>query len=183
MVNHDSRFSHHNQPIFVSVYKDHEAEQEKVIILCVLPAGVTDVRFHLLGSGPGTMLAVVEYILYDWPPITYGIDALFGEEIKRGEKATCDPRIAALKDDGLSIGINKRNFTSRNLSGAQSIFRTGNCTPSSCSCQTVNIEGVVFQNPHFQCGNFESLLQIRRAVKKGDNAVYFRLKHYVFKYF
>ncbi len=77
-VNLDSRFNHHNQPIVVSVYKDHVTEQEKVIILCVLPSGATDIRFRLVGSGPGTILAVVEYA---WPPIAYEIEALFGDKI------------------------------------------------------------------------------------------------------
>ena len=96
VVNQDSRFTHHNQPIVVSVYKDHVTEQEKGIILCTLPSGASDARFRLLGSGPGTRLAVMKYA---WPPIAYEIDELFGEEIKSGEMAACDPRIAALKDD------------------------------------------------------------------------------------
>jgi hypothetical protein len=95
-VNSDSRFNHLNQPIVVSVYKDHVTEQEKVIILCVLPSGATDIRFRLLGSGPGTTLGVVEY---EWPPIAYQIDELFGDEIRRGEMAACDPKIVALKSD------------------------------------------------------------------------------------
>ena len=96
VVNQDSRFTHHNQPIVVSVYKDHVTEQEKGIILCTLPSGASDARFRLLGSGPGTRLAVMKYA---WPPIAYEIDELFGEEIRSGEMAACDPRIAALKDD------------------------------------------------------------------------------------
>jgi hypothetical protein len=95
-VNQDSRFNHINQPIVVSVYKDHETEQEKVIILCVLPSGATDIRFRLLGSGPGTILAVVEY---SWPPIAFEIEDLFRDEIKKGDIAPCDPKILALKDD------------------------------------------------------------------------------------
>jgi hypothetical protein len=94
LVNSDSRFNHLNQPIVVSVYKDHVTEQEKVIILCVLPSGATDIRVCLLGSGPGTTLGVVEY---EWPPIAYQIDELFGDEIRRGEMAACDPKIVALK--------------------------------------------------------------------------------------
>nr|CAH0103734.1 unnamed protein product [Daphnia galeata] len=95
-VNQDSRFNHINQPIVVSVYKDHETEQEKVIILCVLPSGATDIRFRLLGSGPGTILAVVEY---SWPPIAFEIEDLFRDEIKKGDMAPCDPKILAFKDD------------------------------------------------------------------------------------
>ncbi len=95
-VNQDSKFNHINQPIVVSAYKDHETEQEKVIILCVLPSGATDIRFRLLGSGPGTILAVVEY---SWPPIAFEIEDLFRDEIKKGDIAPCDPKILALKDD------------------------------------------------------------------------------------
>jgi len=96
LVNLDSRFNHHNQPIVVSVYRDHLTEQEKVIVLCVLPHGAEEIRFRLVGSGPGTMLAVMEY---EWPPIAFEIEALFGDEIKKGEMSTCDPKILALKDD------------------------------------------------------------------------------------
>jgi hypothetical protein len=95
-VNSDSRFNHLNQPTVVSVYKDHVTEQEKVIILCVLPSGATDIRFRLLGSGPGTTLGVVEY---GWPPIAYQIEELFADEIKSGVMAACDPKIVALKSD------------------------------------------------------------------------------------
>jgi hypothetical protein len=94
--NPDSRFSHHNQPILVSVYKDHVTEQEKVIMLCVLPNGATEIRFRLVGSGSGSRLAVIEYT---WPPIAYEIEALFGEEIKKAEMSACDPKILALKED------------------------------------------------------------------------------------
>ena len=93
VVNQDSRFTHRNQPTVVSVYKDHVTAQEKVN---TLPFGASDARFRLLGSRPGNRLAVVDYA---WPPIAYEIDELFGEEIRSGEMAACDPRIAALKDD------------------------------------------------------------------------------------
>ncbi|XP_032778823.2 uncharacterized protein LOC116917465 [Daphnia magna] len=95
-MNLDSRFNNNTQPIVVSVYKDHVTEQEKVIILCVLPNGADEIRFRLIGSGPGTMFAVIEYA---WTPIAYEIEALFGDEIKKAEMATCDPKILALKDD------------------------------------------------------------------------------------
>ncbi|KAK4021578.1 hypothetical protein OUZ56_003490 [Daphnia magna] len=93
-MNLDSRFNNNTQPIVVSVYKDHVTEQEKVIILCVLPNGADEIRFRLIGSGPGTMFAVIEYA---WTPIAYEIEALFGDEIKKAEMAT--PKILALKDD------------------------------------------------------------------------------------
>ena len=92
----DSRFRHHNQPILMAVYQDHVTEQEKVIIVCVVPVGATNVRFRLLGTGPGTRTAIMEY---DWPPIAYEIESLFREEIKKGDLATCDPKIMALKED------------------------------------------------------------------------------------
>jgi hypothetical protein len=57
--NLDSRVIHHNQPILMSVYKEPVTQQEKFIILCVLPIGATDIRFTLVGSGPGSRLAII----------------------------------------------------------------------------------------------------------------------------
>ncbi|KAK4013252.1 hypothetical protein OUZ56_025486 [Daphnia magna] len=71
--NLDSRVTHHNQPILMSVYNDPVTQQEMLIILCVLPIGATTVRFTLVGSGP--------------------------EEIKQGEIPDCHPKIIALKED------------------------------------------------------------------------------------
>lgn len=42
------------------------------------------------------MLVVIEYA---WPPKTYEIEAFFEDEIKKGEIATCYPKILALKND------------------------------------------------------------------------------------
>jgi hypothetical protein len=50
----------------MSVYKEPVIQQEKLIILCVLPIGATDIRFTLVGSGPGSKLAIIDYL---WPTI------------------------------------------------------------------------------------------------------------------
>jgi hypothetical protein len=63
-----------------------------LIILCVLPIGATEVRFTLVCSGPGSRLAIIDYL---WPEI----ENLFAEEIKQGEFADCHPKIIALKED------------------------------------------------------------------------------------
>ena len=42
--NLDSRFRHHNQSILMSVFRDHLIEQEKVIIVCIFPVGVSAVK-------------------------------------------------------------------------------------------------------------------------------------------
>jgi hypothetical protein len=42
------------------------------------------------------MLVVIEYA---WPPKAYEIEAFFEDEIKKGEIATCYPKILALKND------------------------------------------------------------------------------------
>jgi hypothetical protein len=58
----------------------------------VLPIGATEVRFTLVCSGPGSRLAIIDYL---WPEI----ENLFAEEIKQGEFADCHPKIIALKED------------------------------------------------------------------------------------
>jgi hypothetical protein len=80
----------------MSVYKEPVTQQEILIILCVLPIGATKVRFTLVGSGPGSRLAIIDYL---WPPIVFEIENLFAEEIKQGEFADCHPKIIALKED------------------------------------------------------------------------------------
>ncbi|KAI9551097.1 hypothetical protein GHT06_001931 [Daphnia sinensis] len=94
--NLDSRVTHHNQPILMSVYKEPVTQQEMLIILCVLPIGATAVRFTLVGSGPGSRLAIIDYLS---PPIAFEIENLFAEEIKQGEIPDCHPKIIALKED------------------------------------------------------------------------------------
>ena len=80
----------------MSVYKEPVTQQEMLIILCVLPIGATDVRFTLVGSGPGSRLAIIDYL---WPPIGFEIENLFTEEIKEGEISACHPKIIGLKED------------------------------------------------------------------------------------
>ena len=94
--NLDSRVTHHNQPILMSVYKEPVTQQEKLIILCVLPIGATDIRFTLVGCGPGSRLAIIDYL---WPPIGFEIENLFKEEIKDDVIPACHPKIIALMED------------------------------------------------------------------------------------
>ena len=92
----DAKIVHHNQPIIMSVFKDPETEEEKVIIVAVLPVGATKVCFSLVGSGPGPRLARIDY---SWPPIGFEIEALFKDGIDDGKIASCHPKILALKED------------------------------------------------------------------------------------
>jgi hypothetical protein len=94
--NPDARVTHHNRPILMTVYKKPVTQQEMLIILCVLPIGATEVRFTLVGSGPWSRLAIIDYL---WPPIIFEIENLFAEEIKQGDLADCHPKINALKED------------------------------------------------------------------------------------
>ena len=92
----DSKVNHFNQPVLMSVFKDPVTEQEKVIVLVILPVGATDVSFTLFGTGPGTRLA---RIYYSWPPIAFEIEALFQEEIDSDALPSCHPKILALTED------------------------------------------------------------------------------------
>ena len=76
----DSRFRHHNQPILMAVYQDHVTEQEKVIIVCVVPVGATNIRFRLLGTEPGTRTAIIEY---DWPHLPTKSSLYFAKKSRR----------------------------------------------------------------------------------------------------
>lgn len=62
----------------------------------MLPVGATKVSFSLVGSGPGTRLARIDY---SWPPIGFEIEALFKGDIDSGKLASCHPKIIALKED------------------------------------------------------------------------------------
>jgi len=74
----DARIRHKNQPVLISVFRDPETEEEKVCVVAALPGGVSDVKFFLIGTGPGTNKA---RITYSWPPIVFDIEGIFRKEI------------------------------------------------------------------------------------------------------
>jgi hypothetical protein len=80
----------------MSVYKEHVTQQEKLIMLCVLPFVATDIRFTLVGSGSGSRLAIIDYL---WPPIGFESEISFTEETKHGKIPACHPKIIGLKED------------------------------------------------------------------------------------
>ena len=95
VVDGDSYVVHHNQPVQVSEYRDPETQQEKVIIIAALLGGVSDAEFSLVGDGPGTRLAKIEY---SWPATCVEIENIFVKEISQG-LPSCHPKIVALKQD------------------------------------------------------------------------------------
>lgn len=92
----DAQIIHHNQPVMMSVYRDPDTEEERVIIVASLPGGSTDIEFSLVGSGPGTRTARIEY---RWPSIAYNIEEIFAKEIANKIIPSCHPKILALKAD------------------------------------------------------------------------------------
>lgn len=95
MADFDSCVVHRNQPIQMSVYRDPSTQQEKVIIIAMLVGGVCDATFSLVGSGPGTRLARIDY---QWPAIAIDIEKIFSHEIA-DNLPSCHPKIEALKKD------------------------------------------------------------------------------------
>ena len=132
----DSHIVHHNQPVLIEVYEDHETQNNKVIIVASLPGGVTDVEFSLVGSGPGTSTA---RITYSWPKIAYDIEAIFAKSIKVGSMPPCHPKILALKMglqnnrnsvDDLPQGVMELTLPIPVQTTASSISRTGGKNPT-----------------------------------------------------
>jgi hypothetical protein len=76
------------------VFRDPDTEKYKVIVVASLVGGTTDVKFTLLGSGPGTTFAQISY---KWAPNSFNIEGLFAKEIKTGKNQFCHPKIVQLK--------------------------------------------------------------------------------------
>jgi len=92
----DSNIVHHNQPVVMTVYRDHVTQNQRVGILITLPGGAEDVEFSLLGSGPGSSTA---RLTYSWPRISYDIDSFFEKDINRKEMFPSDPLISSFKQE------------------------------------------------------------------------------------
>lgn len=71
--------------------------EEIVIVVASLPGeSETDpVEFSLVGAGPGTRLARIEY---SWPSLVFDINTLFGIQGK-DDVTSYHPKIVALKKD------------------------------------------------------------------------------------
>ena len=52
---------HYNQPVLMSVFQNPGTMEEKVIVIVVLPGGTENAEFTLVGPGPGTRTARIEY--------------------------------------------------------------------------------------------------------------------------
>ncbi|KAI9553673.1 hypothetical protein GHT06_021600 [Daphnia sinensis] len=96
MNDFDSLIVHGNQPVQMSVYQDPETRNEKLVIVVALIGGVDDAKFSLVGDGPGTRTARIDY---SWPVTAVDIEAIFQQEIRNGEIPSCHPLIEALKKD------------------------------------------------------------------------------------
>ncbi|KAI9550440.1 hypothetical protein GHT06_005717 [Daphnia sinensis] len=96
MNDFDSLIVHGNQPVQMSVYQDPETRNEKLVLIVALIGGVDDAKFSLVGDGPGTRTARIDY---SWPVTAVDIEAIFQQEIRNGEIPPCHPLIEALKKD------------------------------------------------------------------------------------
>ncbi|KAK4028825.1 hypothetical protein OUZ56_021843 [Daphnia magna] len=92
----DSLIVHGNQPVQISVYQDPVTRREKLVVVVALIGGVGDAKFSLVGDGPGTRTARIDY---SWPVTAVDIEAIFQQEIQNGEIPSCHPLIEALKKD------------------------------------------------------------------------------------
>ena len=98
----DSKIVHHNYPVLTSVFRDHETEQEKIIIVAALYGGSSNVKFSLVGSASGSSMAK---ITYDWPKIAYNVDWILKKKIDSGDLPLCHPKIIALKKELQNYGV------------------------------------------------------------------------------
>lgn len=89
----DAHIVHRNQPVYMSVYQDYETQLEKLIIIMLLPGGATNAKFSLVGDGPGTTIARVDYF---WPTHAVNVEEIFAEEIAKKIIPPCHPKIVAL---------------------------------------------------------------------------------------
>lgn len=96
MDDFDSLIVHGNQPVQMSVYQDPVTRCEKLVVVVALIGGVDDAKFSLVGDGPGTRTARIDY---SWPVTSVDIEAIFQTEIQSGEIPSCHPLIEALKKD------------------------------------------------------------------------------------
>ena len=96
MEDYDSLIVHGNQPVQMSVYQDPVTRREKLVIVVALIGGVDDAKFTLVGDGPGTRTARIDY---SWPVTAVDIEAIFQQEITNGDIPSCHPLIEALKKD------------------------------------------------------------------------------------
>ncbi|XP_045022892.1 uncharacterized protein LOC116930516 [Daphnia magna] len=96
MNDFDSLIVHGNQPVQMSVYQDPVTRREKLVVVVALIGGVGDAKFSLVGDGPGTRTARIDY---SWPVTAVDIEAIFQQEIQNGEIPSCHPLIEALKKD------------------------------------------------------------------------------------
>ena len=101
MEDYDSLIVHGNQPVQMSVYQDPVTRREKLIIVVALIRSVDDAKFTLVGDGPGTRTARIDY---SWPVTAVDIEAIFQHEITNGDIPSCHSLIEALKKDLEKLG-------------------------------------------------------------------------------
>lgn len=93
---YDYHIVYRNQPVQMSVYRDPATQNEKVVIIALLFGGVADAQFSLVGEGPGTRMARIEFL---WPEVAVLHNEIFAQEIKEGEFPSCHPMLEALRKD------------------------------------------------------------------------------------
>jgi len=92
----DSLIVHGNQPVQMSVFLNPVTRCEKLVVVVALIGGVVDAKFSLVGDGPGTRTARIDY---SWPVTAVDIEAIFQQEIQSENIPSCHPLIEALKTD------------------------------------------------------------------------------------
>ncbi len=92
----DTHIVHRNQSVQMSVFKDPETLHGMLIIVVLLPSGVEKAQFSLVGDGPGTRTAKIEY---DWPSISLDPEEYFDFEMSIGALNKIHPKVVSLKDD------------------------------------------------------------------------------------
>lgn len=85
----DSQVKHYNLLILMEVYIHPDTKEEKVVVVASLHGDVGDVKFCIVGNGPGTSIAK---IIYEWPEISFGVEQIFEKRIKGGRLPTCHPK-------------------------------------------------------------------------------------------
>ncbi len=92
---YDDHIKTRNASVQMSVFKDPQSLHEMLIIVYHLPSGVENASFDLVGDGPGTRTAKIEY---DWPTITIDPEEYFDFDITCGTPR-CHPKFLSLRDD------------------------------------------------------------------------------------
>lgn len=93
---YETMVKYRNPPVQMSVYKDSKTGQKKVTLVISLFSGVQSATFRLIGDGPGTREAVVDYF---WAKTSVDHERIFAKEIEHKVMPSCHPKIEQLRND------------------------------------------------------------------------------------